>query len=296
MATRAIEEGNLTKLGYKSGKWQKRWFELRCEEQCDPELLYFSNKGQTTERGCIALDSFTECRLADVESCPSADALAPGVVVRKGIPEHCLQVTAPWDGSSRRTFYLAADSSDSVLSWKASIQQSVKLVTDDDGEGAHTGAGTAMVGLAAAMRGQQIQDEELTEANQSYSPIDSEDDDGFVDLGSANGIRLEEGGGGDGANGDAACGAHANAEQGGGSSVVGEVAPAIMLTTTSPARYTPIPRSTQSRASGVGLAASWDSAGEPTIGDRLVDMIATEFGLSQTGRRRPASPPITDPF
>lgn len=97
---------NLTKLGFKSGKWQKRyvmeqffcfhsnifnsssshflrvplpficcdslwrpavsrhglppclplngtarWFELRCEEQCDPELLYFSTKGSTTERG-----------------------------------------------------------------------------------------------------------------------------------------------------------------------------------------------------------------------------------------------------
>jgi len=306
--TRALEEGNLTKLGFKSGKWQKRWFELRCEEQCDPELLYFSTKGSTTERGCIALDSFTECHLAEPDSCPSADALSPGVVVRKGIPEHCLLVTAPWEGSSRRTFYLAAENAESMQSWKISIQQSVKLATDDDGKGAHTGAGTAMVGLAAALRGQQLQDEELTEADQAYSPPLPEDGDvdvdvdGFVDLGNAralqgNGANLTapsaDGAGDGGEGGGAATNTNIDAEDSAvGGSGGGFIVPAPTI---SPAR--PIPQMPKARATGGELAASWDSAGEPTIVDRFVDMIVNEFGGSpQSRRKRPESPPITDPF
>ena len=150
---------------------------------------------------------------------------------------------------------------------------------------------------------------------QAYSPIGSEDGDGFIDLGNINNnsndnrTEADNGGAGTGSAGaaadEAATAAAANSADAaaaagtvaaGATKAEGNVhvhAACEVATTISPAR--PIPQPTKPRASGAELAASWDSVGEPTIGDRFVDMIVGEFGWSQAGRR-PASPPITDPF
>eukprot|EP00039_Didymoeca_costata_P011726 m.165958 g.165958 ORF g.165958 m.165958 type:complete len:316 (-) comp15269_c0_seq1:1926-2873(-) len=103
-----ICEGWLTKLGFKSGKWQKRWCTLK-----GGDLLY-SRTAYGPERGVLKLER------SDV-SCPKpgtaleVDAISVGRKV-VGHGDYAFSVNAPWQ-NQRRTFYFVAPSPEELMRW-----------------------------------------------------------------------------------------------------------------------------------------------------------------------------------
>lgn len=95
--------GHLTKLGFCSAKWQRRWFVLK-----STELIYYAAPNGN-EKGRILLDGSSCCECVHGHSQIDSSAMAAGVRPRQPVPPMALKLTARWkDGT--RAFYLGAES------------------------------------------------------------------------------------------------------------------------------------------------------------------------------------------
>eukprot|EP00039_Didymoeca_costata_P002709 m.62067 g.62067 ORF g.62067 m.62067 type:complete len:288 (-) comp11479_c0_seq1:291-1154(-) len=146
-----LHEGWLMKLGYKSGKWQKRWFRLSSRPFEDPVLVYLGDHNSVYEKGCIVIDYSSECLRVKPEDELDDAALHTGTTLKKPIPEYCIRIESPWEQGTRRMFYLAAQSAEEMEKWIEKIvyakQKAVRL-------GENHG-----VGLAAHLNEQQLHDQ-----------------------------------------------------------------------------------------------------------------------------------------
>eukprot|EP00039_Didymoeca_costata_P002710 m.62071 g.62071 ORF g.62071 m.62071 type:complete len:208 (-) comp11479_c0_seq2:599-1222(-) len=91
-----LHEGWLMKLGYKSGKWQKRWFRLSSRPFEDPVLVYLGDHNSVYEKGCIVIDYSSECLRVKPEDELDDAALHTGTTLKKPIPEYCIRVSSPF--------------------------------------------------------------------------------------------------------------------------------------------------------------------------------------------------------
>eukprot|EP01147_Barroeca_monosierra_P008793 gene8793-1168_t len=103
-------QGRLIKLGYKSGKWQQRWFILT------GNLLSYSNMLGSQPK-CVVMISGTSVVSDFDEASPiSQDAIAPGVIIKSSIPKNAFKLKVSWKGKIR-TFYLCAPSPEERKVW-----------------------------------------------------------------------------------------------------------------------------------------------------------------------------------
>ena len=92
------QTGWLTKLGFKSGKWQKRYFVLNGNT-----TLTYSKSPGGSEKGQLLLDKSTDVRSMAVGETVPVDALPPGTKLKTPVGEHVFMVTSAWE-TGRRSF------------------------------------------------------------------------------------------------------------------------------------------------------------------------------------------------
>eukprot|EP00041_Stephanoeca_diplocostata_P026078 m.695369 g.695369 ORF g.695369 m.695369 type:complete len:390 (+) comp22888_c1_seq20:61-1230(+) len=170
--------GWLQKLGFKSGKWQRRYFVL--EEKSPGNItLRYSTGTQRGIRGAVKTKALKgEINLAHMRSCGEVSpgmplgttAVARGVTPKGQFPPHCLQLLprarkgnlkgGPGGGTAEtRMYYLAAGSDAELKAWLHSISRALQVAHGTSGA---KGAGNlpVAVGLAATLQRQQDPDQE----------------------------------------------------------------------------------------------------------------------------------------
>lgn len=137
-----VYEGWLTKLEYKSGKWHRRWFQLRAFDKIDsdascsihtPDFIYdmcaalvYSGAPPGTpgvalkskmSHGRISIMNGSGCRLVPPGSEPPRLALQKGVEATSPVPDFCIGIVPPKGLSGERAYYLVADSQQECYEW-----------------------------------------------------------------------------------------------------------------------------------------------------------------------------------
>ncbi|EGD77363.1 catalase [Salpingoeca rosetta] len=112
--------GYLTKLGYKSGKWQSRFFVLD-----DTALRYYTEQnGQLKGEILVSTITSAEAVKPGCQVAPDASTTAP----KKPVGPFCLKITTQVKGT--RTFYFLASSKEEQLKWIKAL-----LPNKEDGKG-----------------------------------------------------------------------------------------------------------------------------------------------------------------
>eukprot|EP00040_Diaphanoeca_grandis_P020664 m.109905 g.109905 ORF g.109905 m.109905 type:complete len:603 (+) comp27997_c2_seq2:218-2026(+) len=138
-----LYEGWLTKIGFKSGKWQRRWFTLkRGDASCNSTaiLTYTRAPGSYRVLGQIVACPNTLCSKARKGDPPlPASVLSTGYVCAP-IPQHCIILKPPPEpdplmsrSGNSRVFYVAADTdleADTWVRWIRTIQGGSPPPTD----------------------------------------------------------------------------------------------------------------------------------------------------------------------
>eukprot|EP00053_Salpingoeca_punica_P009568 m.85678 g.85678 ORF g.85678 m.85678 type:complete len:483 (+) comp15066_c0_seq3:148-1596(+) len=109
-------QGWLTKLGFNSGKWQRRWMVLT-----DSGLVYTAGPNDKGEKGRLFIDSSSRCEFVVPGSEVTANALSPAARLKAPVGEFTFKVTSSWKGSGVRAFYMTADNQPDCDGWMNEI-------------------------------------------------------------------------------------------------------------------------------------------------------------------------------
>eukprot|EP00730_Choanoeca_flexa_P013732 TRINITY_DN5645_c0_g1_i1.p1 TRINITY_DN5645_c0_g1~~TRINITY_DN5645_c0_g1_i1.p1 ORF type:complete len:518 (+),score=130.01 TRINITY_DN5645_c0_g1_i1:83-1555(+) len=100
-------QGPLTKLGYNSGKWQQRHFELK-----GSKLTYFSKAGGS-EKGSILLNQACTVKAMGPDDVIQDSATAPGVAIAAPVgSDPCVELVAPFKGKGRAYYFKTTTAAD----------------------------------------------------------------------------------------------------------------------------------------------------------------------------------------
>eukprot|EP01104_Vermistella_antarctica_P018089 TRINITY_DN6593_c1_g1_i1.p1 TRINITY_DN6593_c1_g1~~TRINITY_DN6593_c1_g1_i1.p1 ORF type:complete len:137 (-),score=13.53 TRINITY_DN6593_c1_g1_i1:150-560(-) len=125
-------EGYLTKLGYKGGKWQRRWFVLTGRW-----ITYHkTKKAKPKGKICLYIDGrASQCERVGHGRPISDDACKKGVKNRHGAPDNCFTVRVEdakaWRQGSR-SFYLEAESAQERDLWLDCILSNIEALAKQD--------------------------------------------------------------------------------------------------------------------------------------------------------------------
>jgi hypothetical protein len=118
-----IRSGEMTKLGFESGKWQRRAFVL----SIDGTLGYASGADKKAKK-LIVLGPKSRVDLVPAGSPLADDALAAGVRPASALPPYTLCLRAYTQRGDARTYYLVTDSAAEMLNWRDAFN---KILQDE---------------------------------------------------------------------------------------------------------------------------------------------------------------------
>lgn len=109
--------GALLKLGFDSGKWQRRFFEL----QTDGTISYSASTERASQKTFV-LGRGAYCEAVEAGAELADDAMSAGVRATAEVPKYTLRVVAHTVKGVVRSYYLAADGKALQESWLAAIR------------------------------------------------------------------------------------------------------------------------------------------------------------------------------